>query len=445
MFKVLGNLVIILLICVTAAGISINFCPAIKADFPAYSGDITDISLVTIDQIDQIENPNYISLKYTANKDVTLTFTEDYMLKATVYKDSKVYKTHYLHKIGNREELNLELTKDTPYSLSIDISQEKLKLPNGHYSITIVPNMSNSEYTVAPLVLNVDYMSDATYIAATNEIPENKMPLTLYFSDVDNSIEQLIGITRFVEKNSKRITTLLNELRKGPSIELGLDMNSPIGECNYISIKNSIAYIDLPSDDSLYTNDSVKSEIAMNSYIKSISQFSEVDKIKFLVDYNKADIFFNGKTITNPINKSTNNKAYLAYNTSSRYFLVDCSIRTLTEESTTAEKVTEIFKTLKEGKYEGLSNTIPSDVNLLDFKLTDNILYLNFSSNFANAYNENVNLQRLMLDSILFSFTSIEDVDFVSISTNMNPITSFAGIDISSPLARPLYINPETE
>lgn len=445
MFRALGNIAIILLICFAATGISINSCPVLDTSSSALNDEITDILLVTNDQVEQLYNPNNITVKYKANKDVVLDFSEDYLLKATIYRDDEIYKTHYMHKIDSNKPLAIEITEDTPYSVSVDISQNKLKLPNGSYSFSIVPNISDSEYSVAPLMLNISYESNARYIPATNNVPENKMPLTLYFSDTENSIEQLIGVTRYVDYNKKPLTTLIEELRKGPSLQLGLSLNPPIGVYNYISIKGSTAYVDLPSKEKIYTQDPVKSEIAMNSFIKSITSFENIDKIRFLVDYNKADIFFNGNTITKAIEEDNSNKAYLAYNTTSRYFLVDCSVKEITEESTVQKKAHAIFKTLKEDKYYGLSNTIPDNVELIDYKINDNTIALNFNSEFVNAYEKNENLQRLMLDSIIYSFTSIDDIDDVLMSVDNKPIYTFSGVDLSSPLGRPLYINPETE
>lgn len=440
MFKAIGNLLIILLICIGASGISVFYSPILEQSF-AEQNNNNEITLVASSEVDKLLfNPDNIYIKYKTDKNVLFDFNEEHQFTATIFKDGEVYK---VHNIINDTPAQVEFTKDTPYSVDIDISQKKLDIPNGEYIIEIVPNIINDLYNTEPLVLNVKYLSAVPYISATNTIPDGKMALNLYFLDITNSVEQLIGITRFIDNTNKPMTAIVEELKKGPAFELGLNMNPIIGDYNYVTLKGTTAYVDLPSKESIYTEESERSVAAMNTLIKSLASYPGVDNVRFLVDYNRAKTFFNDKDITKPFTINNENKAFLAYDSSNRYFLVECDIEGVTEDMTIENKADLIFNSLQNSKCDYLSPTIPSDIKLLSSRLENDVLIINFSSNFLNAYNNDNNLNRMMLDSILFSFTSIKEVNKVKILVDGEMITSFADFNLSTEVMRPLFLNPE--
>lgn len=440
MFKAIGNLLIILLICIGASGISVFYSPILEQSF-AEQNNNNEVTLVASSEVDKLLfNPDNIYIKYKTDKNVLFDFNEEHQFTATIFKDGEVYK---VHNIINDTPAQVEFTKDTPYSVDIDISQKKLDIPNGEYIIEIVPNIINDLYNTEPLVLNVKYLSAVPYISATNTIPDGKMALNLYFLDITNSVEQLIGITRFIDNTNKPMTAIVEELKKGPAFELGLNMNPIIGDYNYVTLKGTTAYVDLPSKESIYTEESERSVAAMNTLIKSLASYPGVDNVRFLVDYNRAKTFFNDKDITKPFTINNENKAFLAYDSSNRYFLVECDIEGVTEDMTIENKADLIFNSLQSSKCDYLSPTIPSDIKLLSSRLENDVLIINFSSNFLNAYNNDSNLNRMMLDSILFSFTSIKEVNKVKILVDGEMVTSFADFNLSTEVMRPLFLNPE--
>ncbi len=441
MFKSIGNLLIVLLICIGASGISVFYSPILDQSIVRHN-DSGVVTLVASSEADEwLLNPDNIYIKYRADKNILLNFDEENQFTATIFKDGEIYK---VHSINNDSPTQVEFTKDTPYSVSVNISKKSLELPNGEYKIEIMPNIINDLFNVEPLVLNVKYLSDVPYIPAINTIPEGKLALNLYFLDTRNTVEQLIGITRFIDNTKKPLTALIDELKKGPAFELGLNMNPIIGNYNYVSLKGTTAYVDLPSKVGLYTEESERSEAAMNSFIKSLVNYPGVDNVRFLVDYNKANTFFNNKDISKTFTISNENKAFLAYDSSSRYFLVECDVENITDDMKIDEKTALIFNSLQNSRYDYLSSTIPSDVKLLSTRLENDILVVNFNSNFLNAYNNDDNLNRMMLDSILFSFTSLKEVNKVKILVDGEAVNSFANVNLSSEVARPLFLNPES-
>ncbi len=440
MLKAVGNLLIILLICIGASGISIFYSPVLDQSIAMHNNSEEVVLMVSSEVDEVLLNPDSIYIKYKTNKNALINFNENHQFTAKIYKDDKIYKTHNIRHNGPAQ---IEFTKDTPYSVDIDISKNSLDLPNGEYRIEITPNIIDDSFNIETLTLNAKYLSDVPYIPATSNIPDGKMALNLYFLDNYNSVKQLIGITRFVDNNKSPLTSIVDELKKGPTFESGLNMNPIIGDCNYVTIKGTTAYVDLPSKESLYTEESERSEAAMNAFIKSLGSYPGVDNIRFLVDYSKAKTFFNNQDMTIAHTISTENKAFLAYDSPNRYFLVECDVEGITEDTKIEDKVATIFNSLQNSKYDYLSSTIPSEVKLLNSKLENDVLIINFDSHFLGAYSDNNNLIRMMLDSILFSFTSLKEVNKVKILVDGEIINSFAGFDLSSEIVRPLFLNPE--
>jgi len=445
MFKTFFNLLIIFLICVIATGISINASP-ILGNHPISTVDSQsddEILLISNAQVKVLHNPQDITIKFKAKDEAALNFIEEYLFRVTIYKNEKEYKIKYLSKIEDKLPLSLNLTKDTPYSKTITISQEELQLPNGIYKLSIESTSDSDHYNIKPLMLNTEYISTVPYIPASNDMPKGKMGLNLYFPDSDYNIQELIGVTRFVNSSSKVLTTIIAELQKGPDSTTGLNLIPPIGKPRYIKLASGTVTVSLPSKESLYTSELSQANAAMNSFLKSLTSVNSVNKVRFLVDSNSAKTFFVDKDITNSIERKDKNRAYLALNTSTRYFLVDCSVDAITDDLEINNKIDNMFNALKNDEYLSLSNTIPNDVNLLSYEIDKNVLSLNMNRAFLSSFNGLTNLQRLMLDSILFSFTSIDNIKYVKLLIEGEPLESFAGVDTSKPLVRPLYINPE--
>ena len=89
--------------------------------------------------------------------------------------------------------------------------------------------------------------------------------------------------------------------------------------------------------------------------------------------------------------------------------------------------------------------TVPSDIRLLNATKNNQTLVLNFSKEFLYAHPDRVDLQRLMIDSLLFSYTSISDVTQVHFTVENQVVDTFANLQLAQPLSRPRYINPEKE
>ncbi len=443
MFKALSNFFLVVLICLTAIGISVNSSPLVNDFDPTINtSNNEEISLVTDVGQDTLSNPSDIQIIHKTSNSTSLTFNSDYIFTGKIYKDGELYKLNNWIKITESNPFTFEISNNNPYSTTIDISQQNLNLPNGKYEIHVMSNADEYSHADSLIKLNVEYFSNVNYIKAKNNTPSQKTGITLYFSNKDNNLEQLVGVTRFINKTNSLLYTALNELQSGPNANTELNSNPPIGKYNYITTKKNVTYIDLPSTESKYTTKPY-SKIAMTSLYKTIGNINGVKRIKFLVDYNRADTFFNGIDIKKYYIPSFNNKAYLGFNTGNRYYLVDYDIKSIKVSDSIDTKVTKIISVLKNNNLTNLCNTVPQNINIIDSSVTHSTLTLNFNNEFLKSFNNNINLQQMMIDSILYSFTSIDNIEYIQILIDGNKIDKFAGFNLSNPLTRPLYINPE--
>ena len=98
----------------------------------------------------------------------------------------------------------------------------------------------------------------------------------------------------------------------------------------------------------------------------------------------------------------------------------------------------------------GLLPTVPAQIELESYNLTDGLLTLDLNASFTSIYNDlpletATTYAQLMVDSILYSFTSFDDVTQVAITADGKSIADYYGVDLSKPLIPKHYINMEPE
>jgi spore germination protein GerM len=86
---------------------------------------------------------------------------------------------------------------------------------------------------------------------------------------------------------------------------------------------------------------------------------------------------------------------------------------------------------------------VPDDVELLNVYFLNGTLKLDFNDAFLEAYSDERHKQHMMMDSVLYTFSSIETVRNIQILIDGSDGYSFADYSLSKPLTQPLYLNPE--
>lgn len=132
------------------------------------------------------------------------------------------------------------------------------------------------------------------------------------------------------------------------------------------------------------------------------------------------------------------NEVYLGYSHESDYMLL--FPYALKEENFDA-RVDEVITLLKNpiGIDEHLIPSLPIDVELLEYARVGDTLNLTFSDAFANSLLLPDAYVDLMIKSILYSFTSMPEVQTVTFLGDF----SHPAYDFSTPLTPDLYLNLE--
>ncbi|WZL72085.1 GerMN domain-containing protein [Clostridiaceae bacterium 35-E11] len=284
------------------------------------------------------------------------------------------------------------------------------------------------------------YTSLPTYIPTVNETARGMMGLTLFFPDKTNP-QDLIPVTRFVKNTRTPLRTVIHHLHEG-----ALGLTSPVPNISKLQVQNNMVIVHLPVTLNQYNENALSGKVILQSLVYSLTSVSGIDQVKFLVDGKESDNLFGDystKTIFTPNDQP---RAYLGLNhNNKRVLLVPKKI----DSVPTAHTIENMIHSLQTTKISNTSlnhliATIPSNVALIDFSHKGSLLELNFNQAFLQAYVDRADLQAMMIDSILLSFTSMKDIESVQILVDNQPVQSLGNIDLSVPLNKPKFTNPES-
>lgn len=451
--KFILNLSLILIICFSASAIPLNVS---EFDFDNNLIQTLSPTKSTTKDVpygydsnlskDNIYNPTNIEFIMNGNFDKgPIILSDDHNLVLEVFMGdnlvNKYVDTKIVKKIGDTEDNETEL------KYLLNISQENLDLKSGQYNFKIYSTLEDYS-NVAPYEVKVTYLSTAKYIPAKNNVEDGHMYLTLYFPD--KNYQYLLPVSRRVPHTRKTIRTTIENLRQGAHKSLGISEASPIPKVPSIWVRNKVAYLNLPQDIGNYDDGSTIGQIALNSFINSLTSIAGVDRVKFLQAGRNVDTLFHGAVVDELLEKDNSPKIFLGLATDTNRFLL-APIDLYEENKSQNSLVEYMFNSLKTGRvndynHSDLFATIPSDVDLIDSKLTDDgLLTLNISKSFLNSYKNRQDIQAMMLDSLLYTFTSIPGVDSVAINIDGSKNNYLVNRNISEPMKAPSFINIEEE
>jgi len=342
-----------------------------------------------------------------------------------------------------------ETTASKFIKFTLDISTSNAELLPREYTFKIHPK--DPMFDNKDLTFTINYLDELNYVGSSNNVKSNFEYIKLYFAD--DSVNFLIPINRLMPLTEKDIRSTINSLYEGPKENVGLS-EGPISPWPYKAyVFSGILDVYLRSSDvRMYSSGSTMATFAVDSLVQSLTSIQGIDEIQFYIDEKIPTIddeYFHGMVLDEPLKSSSNPKLYFGLNTSDNYVY-------LTEFALYNHPYTDIFSLLN-GTYDYpndgnlshlLSNNnvifpIPSNVTLLDITLSNKILTLNISENALEAFGTFNKNYELMIDSILYSYTSFKEIDSVQILFNGKKVSDFYGYDLSNPVKANKYINIE--
>jgi|GEM_PF-1198796 len=317
----------------------------------------------------------------------------------------------------------------------------------GYYHVDITGNFDNKPITSSGSFTWYD--QDKSYLGTSDDEVSGRLTMTLYTPTKD--YQYLVPVSKRVPYPKNRSRTLYRNLHAGPIEALNLIGEPTMPYASRIYINSGVASIYIYSPEQEGYEDRFGAVI--EAITNSMTSLDFITETTFFID-GKQDVPFGGIDLTQHFMPTKQDIAYVGYSNASDYMmLMPIHLSKLAEID--ADRYQMMFTVLQGDntsypKTEGIFPTIPAHIGLESYNLTDGLLTLNMSADFTSIYND-LSIEvastyaKLMIDSILYSYSSFEDVSQVSITADGARIADYYGIDLSEPLTPQRYLNIEPE
>ena len=394
-------------------------------------------------------NPESITINHVSSKEEVIKIVTDSIFNVDIYMDNQLIKSNIknLELISPSIDTTISVSKDNPIITALSISQKKLGLEDGIYEFKFNSNLIAND-SKSSVSVTVTYDSLGSYYPAVNAAPARTKGLTLYFA-AENA-DTLIPVTRFVVEDKSITRMAIEQLQNGP-VNSGL--KSVIKDVTNTTYNNGNVIIDIPSSYESYNSGSTGGLLSYNSFVKTIfavERYWPIHSVAFTVDRSKVETYFHGIDTVNPVlNNENNYLLFMAHKVDGRYYLFDYQLYPeqigISESDTIEIKALKIFDAYSDTDINYGISPVPKTVALNNASFQGRTLILDFNEDLLNVYKDKNDLRYMMIESFIYTFTSIPGVDSIKITVGGEAATGFIeGMDISNVLYPPEFINPET-
>ncbi len=443
--RIFSNIVIIALIGLFSSTYLLNLSPidyrgTIEIETPAVNSTLSLES-----KENDLLNPESITINHVSENEESVKSVSDSIFTLDVYHGDTLVKggIRNLELVSPSVNMSISVSKDNPIITTLNINQKKLGLEDGTYKFVFTSNLIAAEGR-ASVSSTVTYDTGGTYYPAAGQAPAGTKGFTLYFAT--ENADTLIPVTRFLVEDKSITRMAIEQLQNGP---LNSGFISMIKDVTNTTYNNGNVVIDIPSSYEGYNNGSADALLAYESFVKTIfdvNRYWPIRSLTFTVDRKKADTYFHGlssEAINSLPNKERNYLLYMAYRINERYYLFDYDADIqkagITAGDTAEMKAQKLFDAYFDSDISYGINPVPESVKLMNAKLEGRTLILNFNDGFSNAHKGKESLKQMMLESLIYTFTSIPGVDSIKITVNGEEPKNLTQV-----LYPPEFINPET-
>lgn len=335
-------------------------------------------------------------------------------------------------------EVKYEIVDGDAQTKSIEIDKLSLLegLNPGYYTFAL-----KSEDEVLDYWWHASNLSyDKVLLKTAKQVPTNKLALTLYFPN--HNYQEVIPVTRFVDLSKNRFRTLYTALYNGPKKGLGLYETAPyIPSSPNIKISKNQANIYMYSKNLTGFED--KFPLSAKAITKTYMAFDVLEGVHFIVD-NKQTGSVMGVDLSKTYTDSAINSGFIGYSHETTHlFLLPIALKSSSFE----DRVNEAWNLLKLNSETELFNqdmipTVPAEVTLDGHQLEGTHLTITLSSQALTVLKAYPEYEKLMISSLLYTFTSLPEVETLTILVNGTPWKS-ADFDFTTPLSPDRYYNLE--
>lgn len=281
-------------------------------------------------------------------------------------------------------------------------------MPSGYYTFKLVHKGEALDYTW----YGANLTDDKVLLATSNTLGATQLGFTLYYPTLDYG--NVVPITRIVTLPDNRWRALYTALTNGPKNGLGLTDKVPaVPFAPNIRISQNIANIYMYSANlSGYEN---QYETVVDAVTKTFMTLGPLEGVKFYV--NDSSNAFSGVDLSKTYTQTTQASAFIGYSLESSYMML---LPVGLKSTDFNERIEEIWQTLKLNSEEaqqidGVIQTIPDEVFMESYSLEGRTLTLDLNVSPGMLFNTNTDYEKLMLNSILYSYASLPEVEAIII------------------------------
>lgn len=334
-------------------------------------------------------------------------------------------------------DLSPEVVSVSEQSRTIKLDKSKLlsDLPVGHYTVVLYEDSEMLDYQWYATNLNYD----KKMLMTSNTLPAKQISLTMFIPTHD--FKYTVPITRHTTTTENRFRTLYNTLQNGVKAELGLNELRPLIPASpNIRVGGKVANVYLYPANLIGFEDNLP--LISNAITKSFMALGGVEGVKFIINNKTSGTDF-GFDLATTYTDSTINNAFIGYSHNSDYMML---LPMPLASQTVEERIQEAFKALKfESSYNysvDMIQTIPTEISLLNHQVTGTQLTLNLSGNTNGIFEGSADYQTLMIQSLLYTFTSFPEIDTIVLTIDGEPIVTPL-FDFTTPIKPDIYYNME--
>ncbi len=296
----------------------------------------------------------------------------------------------------------------------------------------------------------VDVENGVMYRPIVQDIDREEQFVTLYFYDERGM--QLIPVNRKVNDSENLLQSAVDELVKGPRRLSGLSRTIPKDISLETWQEDDLVYLDLPPELNRMAG-SAQAGGMIDSLLLTVSEFSAVGGISFLVDGQPAQAFGTEelplKKVFPPKHLAENEKKiYIPYFSGTRYYILPQEADNLpgrTGRNDSAEEMVDAI--LSESR-----RFLPLVPELRSIRVTENEIILDWESCFEKLFPEDEEannpeeeaLAKLLVDALLLTLAenfAPDELVFKVEGKQWSPPNE--ELVLQTKLQRPFYINPE--
>ncbi len=183
-----------------------------------------------------------------------------------------------------------------------------------------------------------------------------------------------------------------------------------------------------------------EAQLAVDALVQSLVRLPHISRLSLFVDDAQLPGTFYDIDLTTIYEQSTSSAVYLSeMSSTNKRYLIPIQL----SEANVYDEITALFNTLKTGFIDDKQwiQMIPPEVEMIGFTIEGTTVTADFNEAFLNSYKDEPEYQRMMINSLLYSFTSNPNISKVQITVNGQVITNYGGYDFTEPQLEPSYIN----